>query len=130
MTLTPAQVAEILMTPVTSFVPVVDKVGTFNPMRYTYRMRWGSLTDPHRTTVVVMTAMEPTPEANGDLTVYYSPTCTQVHIGGTLLRDRYVGTGLYPFSYDPAKPAIIQDLAMMLNPLSTPALPAPCVTGL
>jgi hypothetical protein len=130
MTLTATQVAEILATPVTSFVPHVDNHGICDLTRYKYEMYWGAVDDPQQITVIVTTGIEPTPELGGNLTVYYNPMCTQVLVGGKPLKDRYVGQGLYPFSYDPKDPAIIQNLAMVLNPLSNPALPAPCVTGL
>lgn len=120
MTLTATQVAEVLATPVTSFVPAVNNHETSDLTCYKYKMCWGAVGDPQQVIVIITTGIEPTPELDGNLTVYYNPMCTQVLVGGRPFRDRYIGQGLYPFSYDPQKPAIIQDLAMMLHPLSNP----------
>lgn len=116
----------IITTPATSHAFTSTPAPTEHGLgRYQFRWSWGSVTDPARRVVVtISTAEEPVPD-DGKVTVYYTPTCMQITVGGEPVRDRYVGIGLYSFTYDEEKPEAPQDLGMVLNPLSSPVRTAP-----
>lgn len=122
-----AKLVETISTPADSFT-LDEKAFTDNfglhKQRYTWR--WGKVTDPNRITIIILTVHEPEPEDDGSLTVFYNPATCLVMVGGELLRDRYVGHGLYSFNYDEEKPELARDLSWVLHPLSNPVRPAPC----
>lgn len=126
-----AKLMEIITTPADSSSLDVTTAGDNSGLvRRKYTWRWGKITDPDRVTIVIMTVNEPVSEEDGSLTVFYDPMGCAIMKGGELLRERYVGVGLYSFNYDEEKPELVRELAMALRPLSNSVRPAPSVTGL